>query len=169
MVTDVLSQISVFCNLLRLFLWFSMCHNLVECMLLNNVILVKMVKDVLYLYWGFPGSTSGKESACQCRRCQSCEFYPCVRKNPWRRAQQLTPVIFAWRIPWTEEPGGLQSIGSQRVRHNWSDLACMYTHTFTDILSHCLLNNWKRCIKISKYVYLFISSVCICWFLLYLN
>ena len=26
--------------------------------------------------------------------------------------------ILAWRIPWTEEPGGLQSIGSQRVRHN---------------------------------------------------
>ena len=32
--------------------------------------------------------------------------------------------IVAWRIPWTEEPGGLQSIGSQRVRHDWSDLAC---------------------------------------------
>ena len=31
--------------------------------------------------------------------------------------------IFAWRIPWTEEPGGLQSIGSPRVRHDWSDLA----------------------------------------------
>ena len=31
--------------------------------------------------------------------------------------------ILAWRIPWTEEPGGLQSIGSQRVGHNWSDLA----------------------------------------------
>ena len=26
--------------------------------------------------------------------------------------------IFAWEIPWTEEPGGLQSMGSQRVRHN---------------------------------------------------
>ena len=26
--------------------------------------------------------------------------------------------IFAWRIPWTEEPGGLRSIGSQRVGHN---------------------------------------------------
>ena len=26
--------------------------------------------------------------------------------------------IFAWRIPWTEEPGGLQSIGSQKVRHD---------------------------------------------------
>ena len=31
--------------------------------------------------------------------------------------------ILAWRIPWTEEPGGLQSMGSQRVRHDWSDLA----------------------------------------------
>ena len=30
--------------------------------------------------------------------------------------------ILAWRIPWTEEPSRLQSIGSQRVRHNRSDL-----------------------------------------------
>ena len=34
--------------------------------------------------------------------------------------------ILAWRIPWTEEPGRLQSMGSQRVRHNWSDLARMH-------------------------------------------
>ena len=33
------------------------------------------------------------------------------------------PSILAWRIPWKEEPGRLQSIGSQRVRHDWSDLA----------------------------------------------
>jgi len=32
----------------------------------------------------------------------------------------------AWRIPWTEEPGGLQSVGSQRVRHN---LATEHVHT----------------------------------------
>ena len=31
--------------------------------------------------------------------------------------------IFAWRIPWTEEPSGLQSMGWQSVRHDWSDLA----------------------------------------------
>ena len=31
----------------------------------------------------------------------------------------------AWEIPWTEEPGGLQSTGSQRVRHNRGDLAYM--------------------------------------------
>ena len=31
--------------------------------------------------------------------------------------------ILAWRIPWTQKPGGLQSIGSPRVGHNWSDSA----------------------------------------------
>ena len=31
--------------------------------------------------------------------------------------------ILAWRIPWTEEPGGLQATGSQRVGHNWSELS----------------------------------------------
>ena len=36
--------------------------------------------------------------------------------------------ILAWRIPWTEEPGRLQSIGLQRDRHNWSDLA--HTHAY---------------------------------------
>ena len=34
--------------------------------------------------------------------------------------------ILAWRIPWAEEPGWLQSMGLQRVRHNLSDLACMW-------------------------------------------
>ena len=34
--------------------------------------------------------------------------------------------ILTWRISWTEEPGGLQSIGSQRVGHNWSNLAQTY-------------------------------------------
>jgi len=33
--------------------------------------------------------------------------------------------ILAWRISWTEDPGGLWSIESQRVRHDWSDLACI--------------------------------------------
>ena len=31
--------------------------------------------------------------------------------------------VLAWRIPWTEEPGGLPSMGSHRVRHDWNDLA----------------------------------------------
>ena len=38
--------------------------------------------------------------------------------------------ILAWRIPETEETGGLQSLGSQRVGHDSSDLAC--THQYLD-------------------------------------
>ena len=34
--------------------------------------------------------------------------------------------ILAWKIPWTEKPGGLQSTGSQRVRQDWSDLSHSY-------------------------------------------
>ena len=36
--------------------------------------------------------------------------------------------ILAWKIPWMEEPGGLQSVGSQRVRHDW---ATSLTHSFS--------------------------------------
>ena len=46
--------------------------------------------------------------------------------------------ILAWEIPWTEEPGELQSTGSQRVRHNRSDLAHRYTHIFFIFLRLCL-------------------------------
>ena len=35
--------------------------------------------------------------------------------------------VLAWRIPWTEEPGGLQSMGTPRVRHDWA-----HTHTQSD-------------------------------------
>ena len=32
-----------------------------------------------------------------------------------------------WKIPWTEEPGGLQSMGSVRVRHDWVNLLSLFT------------------------------------------
>ena len=41
----------------------------------------------------FPSGASGKESACQCRRCKRCRFEPWVRKIPWRRKWQPAPVF----------------------------------------------------------------------------
>ena len=73
--------------------------------------------------WGFPSGVSSKESACQCRKCVRHGFNPWVRKIPWKRAWQPTPVFLPGEIPWIEEPGGLQSKGSQRVRCNWSGIA----------------------------------------------
>ena len=49
--------------------------------------------------------------------------------------------ILAWEIPWTEEPGRLQSIRSQRVRHNWRNLE----HTQTRLeIKRCGEVSWKR-------------------------
>ena len=43
---------------------------------------------------GLPKRHSGKESACQCRRCKRPRLYPCVRKIPWSTKCQPTPVFF---------------------------------------------------------------------------
>ena len=41
-------------------------------------------------------------------------------KDPLEEEMATHSSILAWRIPWTEQPGGLQSMGSQRVRHDWA-------------------------------------------------
>ena len=47
------------------------------------------------------------------------------REDPMEKSMAAHSSILAWRVAWTEEPGGLQFTGSQRVRHDCSDLACM--------------------------------------------
>ena len=42
-------------------------------------------------------------------------------EEPLEKGMATHSSILAWRIPWAEEPGGTQSMGSQRVRHDWSD------------------------------------------------
>ena len=41
----------------------------------------------------------------------------------WEKAMATHSSTLAWKIPWTEQPGRLQSMGSRRVGHDWSDLA----------------------------------------------
>ena len=65
---------------------------------------------------GFPGISSCKELACQCRRCKRHRFdlwVGCLEEGTAAHSS-----ILAWRIPQTEEPGRLQSMGSQTVRHD---------------------------------------------------
>ena len=44
-------------------------------------------------------------------------------EDPLEEGKASDSSFLAWRIPWTEEPGRLWSMGSQRVGHNWSDWA----------------------------------------------
>ena len=39
-------------------------------------------------------------------------------EDPLKKGMAIHSSILSWKIPWTEEPGGLQSLGSQRVGHN---------------------------------------------------
>ena len=62
--------------------------------------------------------------------------------------------ILAWRIPWTEEPGGLQSLGLQGVRHDWATNIFTFTWWIWGQLSWNLLNSiiwllspWISCSK----------------------
>ena len=62
---------------------------------------------------GFPGGAFGKEPTCQCRRHRRGQFDPLDREDPLEEGMATHSSILAWRISWTEEPGGLQSMGSQ--------------------------------------------------------
>ena len=63
---------------------------------------------------GFPRSSVGKESACNAGDPGSI----LGRKEPLEKEMANHSSILVWEIPQTEEPGGLHSMGSQRVRHN---------------------------------------------------
>ena len=63
---------------------------------------------------GLPRWYSGKESACNVGEPGSIPGL----ENSLEEKMSTQSSILAWEIPWTEEPGGLQFMGSQRVGHN---------------------------------------------------
>ena len=64
--------------------------------------------------WGFPGGSDGKEPAWMLETwVQSLGW-----EDPMEKEMATHSSILAWRIPWMEEPGGLQSTGSQSVGHD---------------------------------------------------
>ena len=49
-----------------------------------------------------------------------------IQEDPLEKGIATHSSILAWEISWREEPGGLESVGLQRVRHIWNDLAHMH-------------------------------------------
>jgi len=79
--------------------------------------------------------------------------------------------VLAWRIPWTEKPGRLQSMGSHRVGHDWSDLAAAYfliLSLCSSILFPCevsiLITNSLKYGKLFWWVICLISYFCRAFF-----
>ena len=69
------------------------------------------------MYMGFPGGTVVKNPPTNARDMRDVGSTPGSGIYP-KEGHGTHSSILAWRIPWTEEPGGLPSMGSQRVRHN---------------------------------------------------
>ena len=87
-------------------------QSLFTCKLLQNWVEFPVLfsRPLLVIYFIY---SSGKEHECQRRRHKRQGFDPWVRKIPWSRAWQLTPVILAWRIPWTRSLAGHRVAKSQ--------------------------------------------------------
>ena len=71
-------------------------------------------------------------------------------EDPLEKAMETHSSILAWEIPWTEEPGGLRSMGSQRAGH---DLATTQQHSRFTLLCEFLLYNGVR------YMYTYMPSL----------
>ena len=67
--------------------------------------------------YGLLSGAGHKEPACKYRTHKRHRVDPWVG-NPLEEGMATHSSILAWRIPWTEQPGGLHSRGSQRVGHN---------------------------------------------------
>ena len=76
--------------------------------------------------WGFPGGSVVKNPPAM-QELQEMWVGSLVPEDPLEEGMATHSSILAWRTPWTEEPGGLQCIGLQRVGQNCSDLACTHT------------------------------------------
>ena len=62
------------------------------------------------------------------------------QQDPLQEGMATHSSILAWTIPWKEEPGRLQSRGSQRVRHNWSGLAHTHRSRIAESYSNLMFN-----------------------------
>ena len=108
-------------------------------------------------FWGFPSGLNGKESACNegdlgliprtgrpwlptpvslglpqvmnLPAMWETRVHSLGQEDPLEKGMATHSSILAWRIPWIEEPGGLQSLGSQRIKHDWATYTLSTNHS----------------------------------------
>ena len=94
-------------------------------------------------FQGFPGGSVSEQSACNASGLGS---VPGWKRSPGEGNGNHSSIL-AWEISWTKEPGGLQSTGSQRVRHNLATKPSTSGHPGLEIkmLCYCTLHSekWK--------------------------
>ena len=81
--------------------------------------LMSLIIKALFPLWSLPVAQTVKNPPVM----QEMQVWSLGQEDPLEKGMATHCSILAWRIPWTEEVGGLQSVGSQRVRHDLSDWA----------------------------------------------
>ena len=92
-----------------------------------------------------------------------------TREDPLEEGTATHASILAWRIPWTEEPGGLHSMGSQRVRHDW---AGTHRQAMGHVLKRAMFkvtwgwvrNPWLFWVSVAPYLARTCTAVWVCHF-----
>ena len=109
---------------------------------------------------GFPGGSGVKNLLA------NSGFDPWVkRKIPWRRKWKPTAVSLLEKIPWTEEPGWLQSMGSQRVRHNLALNNNRYSIVYMyHIFIHSSVDGHLGCFHVLAIVIVLLCATGLCIF-----
>ena len=122
-----------------------------------------LISFLFYWYYGLHWFTLIFECLAKCTFLGQTQVSRCVL---YRLEKAMAPHsrTLAWKVPWKEEPGRLQSMGLHRVGHDWSDLAALYRisiscliHSVCEltafsvspfkILLHCLL----ACLLLTKH------------------
>ena len=95
------------------------------------------LKTKVYTWVGFPGGSVLKNPNTM-QQLQETWVWSLGQEDPLEEEMATHSSILAWRIPWIEEPGGLPAIGSQGVRHDWSDVARTYPSVADNWFSYWL-------------------------------
>ena len=92
-----------------------------------NVVNIYMFRKSYFRKKGFPSGSAAKSPPAM-QELQKVWIWSLGREDPLEEGMATHSSILAWRISWTEKPGRLQSRGSQKVGHHWSNLALMHAN-----------------------------------------
>ena len=100
---------------------------------------VKVIVNNLQNTWEYYGAFLLAQTEKNLPAMRQTWIWSLVWEDPLEKGKGTHSSILAWRIPWTEEPGGLQSMGSQRILSNWVTSLSLSFHK-----SYCenLQNTW---------------------------
>ena len=144
MLSQQASKFSIRQDLLTLNLFIYISMFVVLCILYKTIYFISSKAA-----FGFPGGSAVKNPPAM-QKLWEMQVWSLSQGDSLEEGKVPIPVFLPGKIPCTVEPGRVRSIGLQRVRHDWSNLACMHKATFTlnknIFTDHVVLWIWWLCI-----------------------